>query len=100
MAPTEKPPPPPTQDLGGGVWSITVPIPDNPLRYTLVYLLESDRGIVQPQPTLPFDLRGNAFGEFCIEVADGNLGALRCKFSRGRGTQSRCAAGDDGGLIL
>jgi glyoxylase-like metal-dependent hydrolase (beta-lactamase superfamily II) len=37
---------PPTQDLGGRVWSITVPIPDNPLRYTLVYLLESDRGPV------------------------------------------------------
>jgi glyoxylase-like metal-dependent hydrolase (beta-lactamase superfamily II) len=46
MPPTEKPPAPPTQDLGGGVWSITVPIPDNPLRYTLVYLLESDRGPV------------------------------------------------------
>ena len=39
-------PAPATQDLGGGVWSITVPIPDNPLRYTLVYLLESDRGPV------------------------------------------------------
>ncbi|MHA6759619.1 MBL fold metallo-hydrolase [Streptacidiphilus sp. PAMC 29251] len=37
---------PPTQDLGGGVWSITVPIPNNPLQYTLVYLLESDRGPV------------------------------------------------------
>src|SRR5690348_5125039 len=46
MPPTEKPPAPPTQDLGGGVWSITVAIPDNPLRYTLVYLLESDRGPV------------------------------------------------------
>ncbi|MEZ0068290.1 glyoxylase-like metal-dependent hydrolase (beta-lactamase superfamily II) [Streptacidiphilus sp. MAP12-20] len=37
---------PPVQDLGGGVWSIPVPIPDNPLRYTLVYLLESTSGPV------------------------------------------------------
>lgn len=37
---------PPVQALGGGVWSIPVPIPDSPLRYTLVYLLESDRGPV------------------------------------------------------
>ncbi|MEY9871168.1 glyoxylase-like metal-dependent hydrolase (beta-lactamase superfamily II) [Streptacidiphilus sp. MAP12-33] len=37
---------PSVQDLGGGVWSIPVPIPDNPLRYTLVYLLESARGPV------------------------------------------------------
>lgn len=37
---------PPVRDLGGGVWSLPVPIPDNPLRYTLVYLLESERGPV------------------------------------------------------
>ncbi|MDI2128534.1 MBL fold metallo-hydrolase [Yinghuangia seranimata] len=33
-------------DLGGGVWTIPVPIPDNPLGNTLVYVLESDRGPV------------------------------------------------------
>ena len=38
--------PPEVQDLGGGVWSIPVPIPDNPLRYTLVYALETPRGPV------------------------------------------------------
>jgi glyoxylase-like metal-dependent hydrolase (beta-lactamase superfamily II) len=37
---------PPVQDLGGGVWSIPVPIPDSPLRYTLVYALETARGPV------------------------------------------------------
>ncbi|MFD0330751.1 MBL fold metallo-hydrolase [Streptacidiphilus monticola] len=37
---------PPVQDLGGGVWSVPVPIPGSPLRYTLVYLLESDAGPV------------------------------------------------------
>jgi glyoxylase-like metal-dependent hydrolase (beta-lactamase superfamily II) len=29
------------QDLGGGVWSVPVPIPGNPLGYTLVYAVES-----------------------------------------------------------
>ncbi|WP_172386698.1 MBL fold metallo-hydrolase [Streptomyces sp. MNP-20] len=31
---------------GGGVWSIAVPIPDNPLGHTLVYVLDTDRGPV------------------------------------------------------
>jgi glyoxylase-like metal-dependent hydrolase (beta-lactamase superfamily II) len=30
----------------GGIWSIPVPIPNNPLGYTLVYLFETDRGPV------------------------------------------------------
>lgn len=33
-------------DLGGGVWTVPVPIPGNPLGTTLVYALESDRGLV------------------------------------------------------
>ncbi len=33
-------------DHGGGVRSIRVPIPDNPLGYTLVYVLDTDRGPV------------------------------------------------------
>jgi glyoxylase-like metal-dependent hydrolase (beta-lactamase superfamily II) len=33
-------------DHGGGVWGIPVPIPDNPLGHTLVYLLETGRGPV------------------------------------------------------
>ncbi|MEU8524748.1 MBL fold metallo-hydrolase [Streptomyces sp. NPDC048629] len=31
---------------GGGVWSIRVPIPDNPLGHTLVHLLDTERGPV------------------------------------------------------
>ncbi|WP_371538555.1 MBL fold metallo-hydrolase [Streptomyces sp. NBC_01023] len=31
---------------GGGVWSIEVPIPDNPLGHTLVHVVETDRGPV------------------------------------------------------
>ncbi|MFI0355538.1 MBL fold metallo-hydrolase [Actinomadura sp. 9N407] len=37
---------PEPEDLGGGVWSVPVPIPGNPLAYTLVYALESPRGPV------------------------------------------------------
>ncbi|SDJ67204.1 Glyoxylase, beta-lactamase superfamily II [Nonomuraea maritima] len=33
-------------DLGGGVWSVPVPIPGNPLGYTLVYAVESPQGPV------------------------------------------------------
>ncbi|TQK44197.1 glyoxylase-like metal-dependent hydrolase (beta-lactamase superfamily II) [Streptomyces sp. SLBN-118] len=36
----------PVIDHGGGVWSIEVPIPDNPLGHTLVHLLDTDRGPV------------------------------------------------------
>ncbi|MEW2302641.1 MBL fold metallo-hydrolase [Streptomyces sp. NPDC006655] len=34
------------RDLGGGVRSVAVPIPDNPLGHTLVYVLDTDRGPV------------------------------------------------------
>ncbi|MFI6633587.1 MBL fold metallo-hydrolase [Nonomuraea fuscirosea] len=34
------------QDVGGGVWSVPVPIPGNPLGYTLVYAVESPKGPV------------------------------------------------------
>ncbi|MBB6170370.1 glyoxylase-like metal-dependent hydrolase (beta-lactamase superfamily II) [Nocardiopsis mwathae] len=37
---------PPVEDLGSGIWSIPVPIPDNPLGYTLIYALESPSGPV------------------------------------------------------
>ena len=46
------------------------------------------------------DLGGNGFGEFGVEVAHGNPGALRRQPPRGRRAQSGCAAGDDGGLVL
>ncbi|MEV7907993.1 MBL fold metallo-hydrolase, partial [Streptomyces anulatus] len=35
-----------TTDIGGGVWSVPVPIPANPLGYTLVYAIESPSGPV------------------------------------------------------
>lgn len=36
---------PGTRLVGPGVWSIPIPIPDNPLRYTLVYALELPDGV-------------------------------------------------------
>ena len=36
---------PPVERVRPGVWSIPVPIPNNPLRYVLVYAFETDRGI-------------------------------------------------------
>jgi glyoxylase-like metal-dependent hydrolase (beta-lactamase superfamily II) len=35
---------PPVEQVRPGVWSIPVPIPNNPLRYVLVYVLELDGG--------------------------------------------------------
>ncbi|MFC8916027.1 MBL fold metallo-hydrolase [Streptomyces sp. NPDC047821] len=40
------PPGPEVRDHGGGVWSIPVPIPDNPLGHTLVHVLDTGRGPV------------------------------------------------------
>ena len=36
---------PPVEQVRPGLWSIPVPIPDNPLRYVLVYALELDDGV-------------------------------------------------------
>ena len=37
---------PPVEEVRSGIWSIPVPIPNNPLRYVLAYALESAKGIV------------------------------------------------------
>jgi glyoxylase-like metal-dependent hydrolase (beta-lactamase superfamily II) len=36
---------PPVEQVRPGLWSVPVPIPNNPLRYVLVYMLELDNGI-------------------------------------------------------
>lgn len=41
---------PPVEQVTPGVWSIPVTIPDNPLRYTLCYLLLADSGVVVVDP--------------------------------------------------
>jgi glyoxylase-like metal-dependent hydrolase (beta-lactamase superfamily II) len=35
---------PPVERVRPGLWSVPVPIPNNPLRYVLVYVFETDRG--------------------------------------------------------
>lgn len=42
--PNDARPLPPVEQVRPGLWSIPVPIPDNPLRYVLVYAFESARG--------------------------------------------------------
>ena len=41
---------PPVEPLGHGMWSVPVPIPDNPLRYTLCYLVTADDGLAVVDP--------------------------------------------------
>ena len=36
---------PPVERVGDGLWSVPVPMPDSPLRYVLVYVLELDDGV-------------------------------------------------------
>ena len=65
---------PEPEDLGGGLWSVPVPIPDNPLAYTLVYALESPKGPVLVDAGWQHEdawaaLR-DGLGTFGIDVAD------------------------------
>jgi glyoxylase-like metal-dependent hydrolase (beta-lactamase superfamily II) len=41
---------PPVERLPSGLWSVPVPIPNNPLRYTLSYLIPGDDGLVVVDP--------------------------------------------------
>ncbi|WP_436530313.1 MBL fold metallo-hydrolase [Actinoplanes sp. HUAS TT8] len=41
---------PPVERLAGGIWSVPVPIPRSPLRYTLSYLIPADDGLVVIDP--------------------------------------------------
>ena len=41
---------PPVEEVASGVWSVPVPMPDNPLRYVLSYLLEHQSGVVMVDP--------------------------------------------------
>lgn len=41
---------PPVERVAGGLWSVPVPIPNNPLRYTLCYLVAGTDGVVVVDP--------------------------------------------------
>ncbi|MGI5203570.1 MBL fold metallo-hydrolase [Spirillospora sp. CA-108201] len=65
---------PEPEDLGGGLWSVPVPIPNNPLSYTLVYAVESPRGPVLIdagwQHEDAWTALRDGLGTFGIDVAD------------------------------
>ena len=46
---------PPVEQVRPGLWSIPVPIPDNPLRYVLSYCFETSQGPVVVDPGWPTD---------------------------------------------
>jgi glyoxylase-like metal-dependent hydrolase (beta-lactamase superfamily II) len=41
---------PPVEEVTSGVWSLPVPVPDNPVRYVLCYLIEHRSGVVMVDP--------------------------------------------------
>jgi glyoxylase-like metal-dependent hydrolase (beta-lactamase superfamily II) len=41
---------PPVEQAGPDLWSVPVPIPDSPLRYTLTYLVAAGSGLVVVDP--------------------------------------------------
>jgi glyoxylase-like metal-dependent hydrolase (beta-lactamase superfamily II) len=41
---------PGVEEVASGVWSVPVPVPDNPVRYVLCYLIEHDSGVVMIDP--------------------------------------------------
>jgi glyoxylase-like metal-dependent hydrolase (beta-lactamase superfamily II) len=51
---------PPVEELAGGLVSVPVPIPNNPLRYTLCYLIPGDDGLVVVDPGWDSDLGWDA----------------------------------------
>ncbi len=41
---------PPVEEVRADLWSVPVPIPDSPLRYTLTYLIAAEGGLVVVDP--------------------------------------------------
>jgi glyoxylase-like metal-dependent hydrolase (beta-lactamase superfamily II) len=41
---------PPVEEVASGIWSVPVPVPDNPVRYVLCYLIEHRDGVVMVDP--------------------------------------------------
>ncbi|MFC7528460.1 MBL fold metallo-hydrolase [Actinoplanes sp. GCM10030250] len=64
---------PPVERLAGGLVSVAVPIPDNPLRYTLTYLVPGDHGLIVVDPGWDSDVGWNAL-RAGLAVAGARLG--------------------------
>ena len=67
---------PPVEKVAPGLWSIPVPIPDNPLRYVLVYVLELDDGIALVDAGWNTDEAFDALTDGLLE-AGGSLADVR-----------------------
>ena len=57
---------PVTEQVIGGLWSIPVPIPDNPLGHTLVYLFETPKGLVLIDAGWDDDASWDALAAGCV----------------------------------
>jgi glyoxylase-like metal-dependent hydrolase (beta-lactamase superfamily II) len=62
---------PPVERLRAGLWTIPIPIPDNPLRYTLAYLVAFTDAIVLVDPGWD-----SAAGRSALEAGLASMGAL------------------------
>ena len=67
---------PPVEHVRPGIWSIPVPIPNNPLRYVLVYALELDSGVALVDAGWPTDDAWDALDAGLIE-AGGSMGDVQ-----------------------
>ena len=67
---------PPVENVRPGLWSIPVPIPDNPLRYVLVYALELDDGVAIVDAGWNTDESFNALSDGLVE-AGGSMADVR-----------------------
>jgi glyoxylase-like metal-dependent hydrolase (beta-lactamase superfamily II) len=67
---------PPVERVRSGLWSIPVPIPNNPLRYVLVYALELDNGVAIVDAGWPTDDAWEALNAGLNE-AGGSIGDVR-----------------------
>jgi glyoxylase-like metal-dependent hydrolase (beta-lactamase superfamily II) len=67
---------PPVEHVRPGIWSVPVPIPNNPLRYVLVYALELDSGVALVDAGWPTDDAWDALNAGLIE-AGGSVGDVQ-----------------------
>jgi glyoxylase-like metal-dependent hydrolase (beta-lactamase superfamily II) len=67
---------PPVEKVRPGMWSIPVPIPNNPLRYVSVYVLELDNGVALVDAGWPTDDAWDALNAGLTE-AGGTMGDVR-----------------------
>lgn len=67
---------PPVEQVRPGLWSVPVPIPNNPLRYVLVYLFELDNGVALVDAGWNTDDAWQALNSG-LEEAGGSMGDVR-----------------------